>query len=105
MSADNTIIVLVTKRPGVASGLEYRVVHLQNAETLTYPADYPQERPVYNRSDLLQSFGSAKVILDREEAFTEAQRLEDEAGFVEYGICLYDDHPEVLFPTENEQTA
>jgi hypothetical protein len=99
MSADNTVIVLATKRLD-GRGLEYRVVETQNAEDLTFPADYPSENPVYNHYALFDRFKDCKVFLDEEGAYTEAERLEEKAGFVEYGICLFDENPEVSFPTE-----
>lgn len=97
MSADNTIVVLGTKRKDGQPGMEYRVAEIQAAENLTYQPDYPPTKPVLNRWHLLIIFNGKRVILDKLEALETAQKLEKESGYVEYGISFWE-YPEVFFP-------
>jgi len=90
MSADNTIIVLESKnKDGI---LEYRVAHMLNAEEM--------DDPVYGSWRRWNDFKNSHLYLDKKMALISAHALEEEIGYVEYGVCIIqDDHP---FPTPAE---
>ncbi|MGA2667225.1 MAG: hypothetical protein ABSE91_04045 [Patescibacteria group bacterium] len=95
MSADNTVVVLITQ--GDASP-EYRVRHIQVKENLTEEPNYPTGNPVLNREYLLRLFGDAPTIVDSVEAYREAVKLADSTLVLEYGIEVIDCR-DVDFPT------
>lgn len=97
MSADNTIVVLGTKRTFIQEGnvyynhgpehMVYRVAHVQAWDNF----DYYQREQHYNLGAyLIDTFGESKVFLDKQEALTYAYELESSIGYVEYGIQVED---------------
>lgn len=93
MSADNTIVILVTKRTIKREGAVtinhqplhnvYRVAHVQAWDTLSW---YKTHQP-YNLGWYLDSkFKNSEVYLTEAEAIQKAIELQQEIGYVEYGI-------------------
>lgn len=101
MSADNTILIIKTKRtaqeiskgfwaPGVENYV-YRVAEVRAAESL----DYIEKNQLYNLGAyLFTHFKDSPVFTDEEGADTYAEQLESEIentqGYVEYGILSVD---------------
>ncbi len=97
MSADNTILVLGTRRPETKNEMEYRVAIVQGEDLFVRP-DYPSPtNAAFSREDACRIFAGVRVFYDRGAAMMEAARLHDMAVYVEYGIKLYD-YPGVFFP-------
>lgn len=103
MSADNTIVVIKTKRTSVEnpkgvwkSGEEnhvYRVAHVQAADIL----DYYKTRELYNlEAYLYDTFKDSPVFHTEEDALEYADKLELEYEYVEYG-CHLEDLSEYVF--------
>lgn len=101
MSADNTILIIKTKRTakeivkgGWAPDVEnyvYRVAEVQAAENL----DYIKQNQLYNLGAyLFANFKDSPVFTCEEDAETRAGQLESEIensfGYVEYGIRTED---------------
>ena len=83
MSADNTVAILQSpSRSGECQ--EYRVVHAQAIENINYGCK-PGE---FNDSELLSYFGDSKVFTEEQEALVYALDLQDEIGYVEYGVSV-----------------
>lgn len=103
MSADNTVILLITKGRDDWRGAEYRVAHVQAAENMTWEADYPsKDNPLFNREWVLDAFGRSRVFTDAADALGEAIRVEKQADYVEYGI-VFVIHPKVYFPASDRK--
>lgn len=93
MSADNTIVVLGTKRTFTQEGniyynhkpehMVYRVGHVGAWDNFDY---YQRKQPYNLGAYLLDIFGKSKVFLDKQEALAYAYELESSIGYVEYGI-------------------
>lgn len=103
MSADNTILVIKTKRTayenpkGVwTNGQEnyvYRVAHVQAADNL----GYYKRNELYNLGAYLyDTFKDSPVFHTEETALEYADKLELEYGYVEYG-CSLEDLSEYVF--------
>ena len=75
MSADNTVVILVTRRRDGRVGQEYRVAHCQAIENLWFSPDYPSEaRPEVNREWLRSLCGEVDFLHSAEEALRQARR-------------------------------
>ena len=101
MSADNGVYILVTNR-GRRGLREYRVVHCQCIDNLTYNPDFPKGHPQVNLEDMVGRFGKCTVLTDRKiaEGYAEAlldQELEGSCPVCEYGI-VWLEFPEIRFP-------
>lgn len=103
MSADNTILVIKTKRTAleIAKGVwqngnenyVYRVAHVQAADNLSYY----KTRELYNLGAYLyDTFKDSPVFHTEEDALAYADKLELEYEFVEYG-CNLEDLSEYVF--------
>lgn len=107
MSADNGVYILVSRGRWTRHGYkrEYRAVHAQAIENITYHPDYPDspnKEPELNREMVLEYFGEARVFTDRRMAEGYAQAIYDqwmrEFGVVEYGIRWFDECAHIPFP-------
>ena len=107
MSADNGVYILVSRGRKTRKGYqkEYRVIHAQAIENITWQPDYPDymvQDSELNRSEVLAYFGNARVFTDRRIAEGYAQRIFDEVmegfGIVEYGIVWFDEFAHIPFP-------
>ena len=88
MSADNSIIILSTPKDS-NDKLEYRVIHCLAEDNLFWndqKQDYDYSRTEVNPIILMDYFKNAKIFDDSEKAFNYAMELENEVGYVEYGI-------------------
>jgi hypothetical protein len=109
MSADNGVYILASRGPKKRRGYtkEYRVVHAQAIDNITWEPDYPRGsgEKWLNRKYVLMLFGNARVFTDRRIAEGYAQRIYDEHtedfGVVEYGIC-FRDYAHLRFPVNPE---
>jgi hypothetical protein len=103
MSADNGVYILVTNR-GRRGLREYRVVHCQCIENLTYNPDFPKGRPQVNLEDMIERFGKCTVLTDRKIAEGYAEAVLDHQlepfGVCEYGI-VWLEFPEIRFPHQS----
>lgn len=100
MSADNTIHVFGTRRPGLAGGMEFRVAHTQGEE-LFGSCDYPSpSNAVFNREEVRRVFTGARIFFNQTEAMMEAVRMYEQCGYVEYGI-VPSTFPNVYFPASD----
>ncbi len=92
MSADNVITILST--PGQAGNRVYRVAeHADSGSPISHyceEEDGPLKARVIDPDYLVRIFTDAPVFDDGGAAYSEAARLEDEYGFVEYGISRAD---------------
>lgn len=103
MSADNTIGILITRRRDGDEGQEYRVAHVQAIDNLWYKPDYPSvAQPVLNRHHTLLQFADASVFKEAEAAMYAAMCLEQDVGYVEYGIRLLN-YTAIYFPAPNRK--
>lgn len=102
MSADNTIVILQTKRTFIKEGNGnlnhrilhhvYRVAHVQAWDNF----DYYKNNQLYNLGAYLYDiFGKSKVHLTKTDALNEAEELLKKIGYVEYGIQIID--PDLFF--------
>ena len=83
MSADNVVAILQSPaRSG--DGHEFRVVHAQAIENINYGCE-PGE---FNDRELLSYFGDSKVFTEEQDALVYALDLQDEIGYVEYGVSV-----------------
>lgn len=88
MSADNSIIILITPKDS-NDKLEYRVIHCLAEDNLFWndkKQDYEFDKSEVNPIVLMDYFKDAKVFDDSKKAFDYALELENEVGYVEYGI-------------------
>ena len=85
MSADNGIYILETDGP------EFRVSHMQAVDNMYWDrengceCDDPDIMILNARSMWFRS----PVFTDEKEAYEYAKKLEDKAGYTEYGICSF----------------
>lgn len=94
MSADNTVVVLRTKRKFLQQGhvfvngnphYVWRVAHVQAFDNY----DWFEENQSYNLGAYLKDvFGSCVVFESEEKALMSAHALVEAIGFVEYGVQL-----------------
>jgi hypothetical protein len=106
MSADNGVYILVNRGRKTQRGhkKEYRVIHAQAIENISFMPDYPlgEEERLLNREQVLSYFGEARVFTDRKLAEAYAQGVHDVwihfFGCVEYGIVWFDDFAHIRFP-------
>lgn len=103
MSADNTVIVLVTKGKN-GRGDEYRVAHVQASENMFGRADYPSDRDnaVVNREWVLDAFKGVRVFTDEGDAMKEAMEVEKSYWYVEYGVRVID-LSHIYFPASDRK--
>ena len=99
MSADNTILVIETKRTALEESkgrftngkpnTVFRVAHVQAADNLEW---YKKNQPYNLGAWLYERFKDSDVIpgTDKELAETRAQELLKEYEYVEYGIVFID---------------
>lgn len=98
MSADNTVVVLMTRRRDRRPGTEFRVAYLQAAERLVEAPDYPSMvNPKLNRGEVRRYFAESDIFFEMERAFDHAQELEKQYVYVEYGIRFLD-YRNLFFP-------
>jgi hypothetical protein len=109
MSADNGVYILASRGPKKRRGYtkEYRVVHAQAIDNITWQPDYPagNGESELNQKYVLLIFGNARVFTDRRIAEGYAQCLYDELVgddyVVEYGTCFLD-YAHIRFPKKQE---
>ena len=97
MSADNTIIVLVTNstwehKPNgysvrVPPYRVYRVAHIQAWDNYDW---YLENQPYNLGAYLMQCFKNAPAFRNEDEAMNYAKKMQEEIHFVEYGIQVVD---------------
>lgn len=105
MSADNTVAVLITKaRKG--DGVEVRVAHVQALENIKYEPDYPSGKyRVLNRRWVRALFARARIFFnDVEAAWSYAESVEREVGYVEYGVEQFD-FSNIYFPASDRKRS
>jgi len=92
MSADTTVVMLMTKGP------EFRIELVQAAENLTSHGDViVHEDDELNMAYALLLFADCEVITDYAAALREAHRLHEECEYVEYGVREMR-FPDIMFP-------
>jgi hypothetical protein len=86
MSADNCIAVLITPSPDGKE--EYRVIATQAIDNIYYDPrkKHYENNTEGNPKEIVKYFSSAKVFHNKNLAYQEANRLEEEVGWTEYGI-------------------
>ena len=97
MSADNTIVIIETKRTALENpkgvwtnrvpNTVFRVAHVQAFDNFDY---YKKEQPYNLGAYLYVTFCKSPVFTKVSDALEYAQQLEKEIGYVEYGIQNFD---------------
>lgn len=105
MSADNTVAILVTKGRKAGTKIEVRVAHVQALENIEWMPDYPPTSPVVNREWLRRHFADAALFYDMEQAQKYAERVEQDAIYVEYGIQMLTNYMWIQFPASDRKRA
>jgi hypothetical protein len=85
MSADNGIYILKTLAP-TGRGFEFRIIHAQAIENLTY------QHPTGNPCEIINYYLDTKVMTNQNKALKSAHNLYEEytkdGGYVEYGVSI-----------------
>lgn len=97
MSADNGIYILEYLTPD-RSNTEYRVTHAQAIDNVWYGVDNGQ----MNAGELFRYFGDCTPIKDRRDALVEADKIQQEVGYTEYGISFLPKYNDT-FPTKEHE--
>ncbi len=102
MSTGKAIVILVTRRRGNEQGLEYRVARVMATEDITSQPDYPPPAPVFACQYVRETFAKSTLMFEEEHARAYAANLEQDPGFTEYNIWIYD-FSKVFFPASNSR--
>jgi len=85
MSKDNTILLFITRTDDFKIK-EYRIAHTIAAG---YIFEEPDEEDGFNNKHVIELFKDSKIFTDAYEAIGAACLLEEQIGYVEYGVRVY----------------
>jgi hypothetical protein len=111
MSSDNGVYILITKHPIDSNQKEYRVAYAAGIDNIYFDPNWNAQidswelaevpEGTWNEECVLNFFDCCGVFSDTNLALQEAQKIYNEWGHTEYGICTLDFSHKVFPLTRN----